>query len=163
MKDLSRSGLRIFVVTNQAIINRGMISPDDLNIIHQRMVATVRAHGVEINMDDISYCPHRPDENCYCRKPKPGMILGLAAEHRIDLSCSYLVGDALTDIMAGRAAGCRTVLVMSGRGAEQLVDLEAAPHRPDHIASDLVAATQWILASTIPPTNPCATREVARG
>jgi D-glycero-D-manno-heptose 1,7-bisphosphate phosphatase len=146
MGELSRAGLPLFVVTNQAIVNRGMISREDLDEIHRRMVRIVRSSGVAISLDAVRYCPHRPDENCYCRKPNPGMLISLAAEHGIDLARSYIVGDALSDIAAGQASGCRTALVQTGRGREQFELPDIRRWRPDHYARDLYAAVQWILA-----------------
>src|SRR5262245_42634607 len=89
---LSRLGLPIIVVTNQAVIGRGIISADVVEDIHQRMLAEITAWGGRI--DRVIYCPHRPEDECLCRKPKPGMLLQAAQELNLDLSQSYLVGDA---------------------------------------------------------------------
>lgn len=144
MRLLSEAGWPIFVVTNQAAVNRGLVSHQTLEQINGRMVSLAHRHGARIR--DVRYCPHRPDERCRCRKPSPGMLTSLAAEHGVDLARSYLVGDALTDVAAGHAVGCTTVLVQTGRG-QQHIDLpEVQRWRPDHLARDLYAAAQWILA-----------------
>lgn len=116
---LSRLGLPIIVVTNQAAVGRGLVTAQTVEEIHQRMEAEIVASGGRI--DRIIYCPHRPEDGCDCRKPKPGMLLQAAQEMGIDLTESYLIGDAATDIQAGYQVGCRNFLVLTGRGAEQLV------------------------------------------
>ncbi len=139
---LTEHGYRIFIVTNQAAINRGLIARATLEEIHQRMVRTAAAYGARIA--GIRCCPHRPDEACACRKPQPGMLLDLAAAYSIDLGQTYLVGDAHSDIAAGQAAGCRTVLVLSGRTPRESLDVGRA--HPDHVAADLLDAARWLCA-----------------
>lgn len=116
---LSLLNLPLIVVTNQAAIGRGLMTVELLEDIHQRMVAEIAAQGGRI--DRIFYCPHRPEDSCDCRKPKPGMLYQAAAEMGLDLTRSYLIGDAMTDIQAGRQAGCHNILVLTGRGSEQLI------------------------------------------
>lgn len=65
----------------------------------------------EAIIDEIAYCPHRPDENCFCRKPNPGMIIQLAQKHHIELKDSWMVGDREVDLIAGKRAGCKSVLI----------------------------------------------------
>jgi D-glycero-D-manno-heptose 1,7-bisphosphate phosphatase len=116
---LSRLGLPIIAVTNQAIVGRKMVPASVVDDIHRRMVAEVEASGGRI--DRVVYCPHRPEDRCTCRKPEPGMLLQVADEMDIDLSQSYLVGDAATDLIAGQRVGCRTFMVLTGRGMQQLL------------------------------------------
>lgn len=117
---LAQSDLAIVVVTNQSAINRHIVSEDTVADIHARMVRTVEMSSGRI--DQVIYCPHRPDEHCLCRKPQPGLVLESARQLDIDVSGSYLIGDAFTDIMAGRVAGCaRCYLVLTGRGLWQWV------------------------------------------
>jgi D-glycero-D-manno-heptose 1,7-bisphosphate phosphatase len=116
---LARSDLAVVVITNQAIINRHMVPAEVVEDIHARMLRAVGATGGRV--DRVMYCPHRPDEYCDCRKPQPGMLLRAAEELELNLSQSYLVGDAEADMQAGRAAGCRRYLVLTGRGPRQLV------------------------------------------
>src|SRR5688572_17665342 len=89
---LSKLGLPIVVVTNQAAINRGLASARVVEEIHNQMVAEVEAEGGRI--DRVIYCPHRPDEACNCRKPEPGMLLEAAHDLELDLTRSYMIGDA---------------------------------------------------------------------
>jgi D-glycero-D-manno-heptose 1,7-bisphosphate phosphatase len=140
---LQQAGWPIFVVTNQAIVNRGMVHAHVIDDIHERMVREIEQHGGEIK--DIRYCPHDSHEQCGCRKPRAGMLFDLAHQWRIDLTGSYMIGDAWTDIAAGFEAGCHTVLVRSGRGAEQL-QLPEMYHVPAHFVADHLAhAVTWIL------------------
>ncbi len=116
---LGRSDFLVIVITNQAIINRGIVSVEVVEGIHRRMVQEVEAAGGRI--DRVLYCPHRPDENCGCRKPQPGLLLQAAGEMEIDLSSSWLIGDALSDMVAARRAGCGRYLVLTGRGRRELI------------------------------------------
>ena len=97
-------------------------------------------------MAAVYYCPHRPDENCECRKPKPGMLLRAAREFEIELSCSYLIGDKITDIQAGEQVGCTTILVKTGCGEKCLERQDQWSVTPDYIVSDLAEAVVFFLA-----------------
>ena len=115
---LNQLDLPVVVVTNQAIINRGLVTASVVEDIHQRMVAELSDSGGRI--DRIIYCPHRPDEGCNCRKPESGMLLQAAEDMGIDLVGSYLVGDAAPDLIAGSRVGCHPYLVLTGRGPNQI-------------------------------------------
>lgn len=140
---LARLPLPIIVVTNQAVINRGMATTSTIEDIHRRMVAAITAHGGRI--DDVLYCPHRPDEQCSCRKPEPGMLLTASRRWNIDLTQSYMVGDAATDIVAGQQVGCRTFIVLTGRGSQQLVPAFRLAQQPFTICRNLAGAAEQIL------------------
>ena len=140
---LAQAELPIVVVTNQAIIDRGIAPRQTIDLIHARMRTRIRRVGGRV--DQILYCPHTPDEFCACRKPEPGMLLKAASKLDIDLSRSVFVGDALTDVEAGQRAGCRTVLVRTGRGNDALDKLTQSVVRwPDSIARDLFSAVPAI-------------------
>jgi D-glycero-D-manno-heptose 1,7-bisphosphate phosphatase len=140
---LREAGFRTFVVTNQAVVNRGIVPTAVIDDIHTQMRWHIQQHGGLI--DDLNFCPHDTSEGCACRKPRPGMLIQLAAKWNIDLARSYMVGDAWTDMAAGRAANCRCVMVQTGRGAEHSLMLEARQAPADHIAADLAGAVDWIL------------------
>lgn len=141
---LTRCGCRVIVITNQSAINRGMLPLSELTAIHTRLRQGVQARGGRIT--DIYFCPHRPDEGCDCRKPKPGMIIQASRQHGIDLSRSIMVGDSAKDILAGKAAGCaRTLLVKTGNGLQAMASLTENGTPPDHVTADLAAAVEWIL------------------
>jgi D-glycero-D-manno-heptose 1,7-bisphosphate phosphatase len=139
---LRLAGFRTFVVTNQAIINRGVVAAQVVEEIHTRMLLCIGWHGGQI--DDVRYCPHDYGEQCECRKPQPGMLRQLADQWHVDLSRSYMIGDAWTDIAAGRAVNCRSILVRTGRGVEHASLPEARQYPADHVAADLAAAVVWL-------------------
>jgi D-glycero-D-manno-heptose 1,7-bisphosphate phosphatase len=139
---LNLVGFHVFVVTNQAIVGRGSVSAATIEEINSRMQIQVALHGGRIH--DVRYCPHDNDAQCGCRKPAPGMLLDLAARWGVDLSRSYMVGDAYTDIAAGRAAQCRCIMVCTGRGMQQISLPEARHYPPDYVAGDLTGAVAWI-------------------
>ncbi|MCA9916323.1 MAG: HAD family hydrolase [Anaerolineales bacterium] len=109
---------KIIVVTNQSAVGRGILSLETAVSLNDRILAVVREGNGRI---DASYlCPAKPGTNDPCRKPRPGMLLQAAQEHNLDLSQSYMIGDALTDIQAGQAAGVKqAILLLTGRGAAQ--------------------------------------------
>ena len=112
---LARAGLDVFIVTNQSAIHRGLVSLDDVRRLHQHMVATIHRAGGRVR--GVYVCPHTPDEECACRKPQPGLLLRAATEHGLDLARCYLIGDKVSDMEAGQAAGCRCMLVLTGLDA----------------------------------------------
>jgi D-glycero-D-manno-heptose 1,7-bisphosphate phosphatase len=137
---LTEAGYAVFVVSNQSGINRGLFDMADLDGIHRRMNDAITAAGGRVA--DIYFCPHRPDENCACRKPAPGMLLRLAEEHDVDLAGMPFIGDKWSDVMAARAVGARPVLVRTGHGA-----LTASRYATDvtEIYPDLAAAVAALL------------------
>lgn len=143
LKRLASSALSIIVITNQAVINRHMVPVEVVEDIHTRMVRAIEVAGGRV--DRVMYCPHRPEERCGCRKPQPGLLLMAAEELGLDLSRSYLIGDAKTDMQAGRAAGCRRYLVLTGRGRRELIRCWLDGERGFAVASNLGAAVGMIL------------------
>ncbi len=136
LRRLSQSNFAIVVVTNQSAIGRGIISLQQANDINRRVMAEIKAQGGRI--DACYVCPHHPNDRCGCRKPAPGLLLRASQELELDLPESYMVGDAITDLQAARAAGVQGILVRTGRGEHQarlldrqdaflvVADLEAA-------------------------------------
>lgn len=122
IKRLNQLGYYVFVVTNQGGVGLGFMSESDLDQIHEELVGQVRCQGGVI--DQIKACTHRPKAGCDCRKPKPGMLLELAAEYDLDLSESYMVGDRSMDIEAGKRAGTKTIFI--GPPAEAPPDVDLA-------------------------------------
>ncbi len=115
---IESSNYKIFIITNQSAIGRGIITQTAAEEINKRLVAEIESAGGRI--DGVFICPHTPDENCLCRKPQPGMILEAAEAFLLDLGQSILIGDALSDIIAGQSAGVgQNVLVKTGRGSTE--------------------------------------------
>jgi D-glycero-D-manno-heptose 1,7-bisphosphate phosphatase len=106
---LARAGYVLTVVSNQRGVSRGLVSQPSLEAIEARMQEDLDAHGCRI--EAFRYCTHDFSDHCSCRKPRPGLILGLAEELELDLSRSWMIGDSESDILAGAAAGCRTILL----------------------------------------------------
>jgi D-glycero-D-manno-heptose 1,7-bisphosphate phosphatase len=104
----------IVLVTNQAGIGKGVIPATVSDSINQRIREEIERAGGRV--DGIYVCPHTDVDDCECRKPRPGMLLQAARELDLDLSQSWMIGDALTDMQAGQAAGVKTLLVLTGRG-----------------------------------------------
>ncbi len=127
---------KVVVISNQSSIGRGLVSRETVDEIHARMTEAVRRSGGRI--DAIYYCPHRPDENCPCRKPQPGLILKAARELDIDLTGSWLVGDDLRDLEAAVAAGVRPVLVRTGHGRDLAETRLARLSYPVDVFEDLL-------------------------
>lgn len=145
---LTHAGYQLIVVTNQACVNKGILSPGALNEIHRKMLAEIEGGGGRIRA--VYHCPHRDDENCTCRKPKPGMLLQAASEHEIDIDNTYLIGDSNRDIQAGNEFGICSLLVLTGNGyiSNLTNDMsDASPIQPHQVFANLYAAAEWITFS----------------
>jgi D-glycero-D-manno-heptose 1,7-bisphosphate phosphatase len=111
---LNQAGYRVVVATNQSGIARGLFDVKTLNAIHQKLHAAAHHAGAEV--DAIFYCPHAADDNCDCRKPKPGMLQTVASRYNLNLKGVPNVGDSLRDLQAGYGVGCVPYLVLTGKG-----------------------------------------------
>ncbi|MBI4770460.1 MAG: HAD-IIIA family hydrolase [Chloroflexi bacterium] len=121
---LAASRYLIVIVTNQAGVGHGHITLAEARAINQGVVAEIRRAGGRV--DGAYLCPHRPQDGCECRKPRPGMLLHAARDLGVDLSTSLLIGDAISDVQAALAAGVRPTLVRTGRGEQQFAALDSA-------------------------------------
>ena len=152
LRILQRSGFRLIVVSNQSGIARGLFDETALVAVRD-CIARLLARD-EVVLDGFYHCPHAPAgfgtpsaAACACRKPAPGMLLLAAREHRVALERSWMVGDILDDVEAGRRAGCRTVLIDNGNETEWA----AGPlRRPHWRASGLPQAASLIVQHSIP-------------
>jgi D-glycero-D-manno-heptose 1,7-bisphosphate phosphatase len=131
LKRLQQAGFLLVLVTNQSGIGRGYFGPETVARQHQRLALLLAASGV--TLDAIEVCPHSPDQMCDCRKPQPKLLLEAAARFEIDLAGSFMVGDKLSDIEAGLAAGCMTI------------GIGLSPNAADFCAPDLAGAADYIL------------------
>jgi D-glycero-D-manno-heptose 1,7-bisphosphate phosphatase len=131
---LRNAGFLLLVVTNQPDVARGTQNRAGVEAIHDRL-------RQQLPFDGIYTCYHDTSDNCSCRKPKPGMLLDAATVHGIDLNRSYMIGDRWSDIAAGAAAGCRTILLDRSYSARERCS-------PTHIVADLFEAADVILTST---------------
>jgi D-glycero-D-manno-heptose 1,7-bisphosphate phosphatase len=136
---LRESPYRIVIVTNQSAVGRGLISLEMADEINQRVIAEIEKNNGRI--DAVLTCPHSPEDQCACRKPQPGLLHQAAKQLSIDLSRSFMIGDSLSDVAAGQAAGVRkSILVLTGRGADQLTMPEAKTLQPFSVYPSLQAA-----------------------
>ncbi len=124
---LNQGGFNVVVATNQAGVGRGLFDLAALTEIHAKMTASLAKVGG--HLDGIFFCPHRPEENCGCRKPAPGLFQQIAERFHISLSGAPVIGDSLRDIEAAETVGARPILVRTGYGEEalrQLIDQSRA-------------------------------------
>ena len=108
---LGGAGFSVIVVSNQRGVAKGLLTIAELELIHERMLKQLAAASAHLTA--VYYCPHDSAPSCACRKPAPGMLFQAAREHRIELASSWMVGDSDIDMEAGKAAGCRTVRVLT--------------------------------------------------
>jgi D-glycero-D-manno-heptose 1,7-bisphosphate phosphatase len=136
VRTLSSNGFRVIVVSNQPGAALGMFPEEALKDVQAYLAQALPA------LDGFYYCPHRADAGCGCRKPEPGMLERAAREHEVDLAASWMIGDILDDIEAGRRAGCRTILLDVGNETEWRM---SETRRPHHVAADLGQAAAIIV------------------
>ena len=141
--ELSRAGYVVGVASNQSGIARGLVTPADLEAMHDELRALVAAAGGRV--DKIVYCPHGPDDGCDCRKPKPGLLLALGEHFDADLRGVPVIGDSLRDLEAALAVGAQPILVRTGNGARTEAGLEG-PLAGTAVFDDLAAAARHLLA-----------------
>ena len=140
---LTAAGHRIIVCTNQAGIATGELSLSNIEEIHQHMLAEIRkARG---HVERVYYCPHGKQEGCFCRKPQPGLLFRACYELGCDLTDAVFVGDSMTDIQAAIGAGVFPILVLTGRGVEQLRLHALDVQKPFLVKENLLDASEAIL------------------
>lgn len=152
IRRLNESGIAAVVATNQAGIARGYFSEDVMHAVHERLVEQLKEAGA--HLDGLYVCPHHPTEgvapfraDCDCRKPRPGLLLRAADELGLDLGDSAMVGDKASDLLVARPVGARAILVLTGYGRGEWEYRRARfPVAPDHVATDLLDAVEWVIA-----------------
>lgn len=127
------------IVTNQSWVSHGLLTEKQVQEVHEAIKKELSAHGVHI--DGIYFCPHYHEDDCECRKPKPGMLLKAQKEHRINLKESYMIGDMLRDIEAGKLAGCKKSILIKRDHSHYYSNSEVTP---DHTVKDVVEAVKMI-------------------
>ena len=129
---------RLIFITNQSGIGRGYFKFEDFLNYNNRVVEELKKHNVKIEKTYV--CPHKPEDNCQCRKPKTKLIKQAEKEFDIDLKKSFMIGDKAVDVEMGHNAGCKSILVLTGNGMKEKENTKA-----DYVARDLVDAAEWIL------------------
>jgi D-glycero-D-manno-heptose 1,7-bisphosphate phosphatase len=131
------------IVTNQSAVGRGLITLEAARNINENLVRVIENHHGKIH--GVYMCPHAPGAQCSCRKPKPGLILQAAHDLSLDLGRSWMIGDAWSDLLAGRAAGVPKVgILKTGRGSEQLLQQSPDNLTDYFVFNDLVDAVRTI-------------------
>lgn len=138
---LSRAGFTVAVASNQSGIARGLIHPANLKAMHDQLSRLVSEAGGEIAA--LVFCPHGPDDQCACRKPKPGLIDQLFRQLGEPEQC-WIIGDSLRDLEAGIARGCKPILVKTGKGNKTL---QGGIPTETEVFEDLAEAARWLAAS----------------
>ncbi|MDD5431419.1 MAG: HAD family hydrolase [Candidatus Omnitrophica bacterium] len=138
---LTKNKFKIFVASNQAGVGKGVYTQEVLNAITAYMLKEVKKQDGLI--EKVYYCTHRPQDNCSCRKPKPGLIRAAKKEYALNLKDSFFIGDTIRDINTARAAGCKSILVLSGK--EKLSNKENWEAKPDFVFKDLFEAAKFLV------------------
>lgn len=163
LQKLHQAGYKLIVISNQAGVARGLFKEEDLVPVHEHLRCAMEAAGVPLA--GFSYCPHHPEgrvpgynQRCFCRKPSPGLLFQAAREHNLNLSASWMIGDILNDIEAGRRAECRTVLLDHGNETEWML----SPLRQPHFSVKNFAEAVEVILAADRPVEVQADRKEAR-
>ena len=120
IKLLKDAGFLVIVITNQSAVNRGIISHEMINQIHNSIQDHLKKYGTFL--DGFYYCPHTPNENCNCRKPKPGLLQQAILELNIDLNSSWMIGDRDSDVEASNSIGCKAIKISDSFSLDNAVE-----------------------------------------
>ncbi len=147
VQGLNQLGFLVVIITNQPVVARGLATPEEIDQIHAVLVDRLKKKNAKI--DAVYFCPHHPNADikkyrlkCRCRKPEPGLILKGLKKYKIDPKQSFMVGDAMIDVVSGKRAGLKTILVKTGPGHTR--DAEFASIKPDFTARNLSQAYKII-------------------
>lgn len=138
---LNRHGYQVAVITNQSGVARGLLDEATLARIHAKMQRLAAEYGGRIAA--VYYCPHGPDSDCRCRKPKPGLLEQFAADWQVDLADTVMIGDSLRDLEAAWAVGAKAILVETGKGKKTLAN---NPQLDVPLFDTLYDAAQFLIA-----------------
>ncbi|MFA5199542.1 MAG: HAD-IIIA family hydrolase [Candidatus Omnitrophota bacterium] len=137
---LSKKGFKVFIASNQAGVGRGIYAQTTLNKITSAMLRQIEKSGGRI--DKVYYCTHKKDAGCICRKPLPGLLKKAAKEFKFSLKNAYFIGDTIRDVLTAKAAGSKSILVLTGK--EKLKNQPNWEAKPNYIFKDLLAAVKFL-------------------
>lgn len=144
IKRLNDAKLPVIVVTNQSGVRRGYFTEETLKTVHDRLIEILANQGAKI--DDIFYCPHRPDEGCKCRKPAPGMLIQAKDKHGLDLTRSFVIGDRMMDVGMAHSVGAKGILVPEPGDQYNIEkEIKESTTKADFRAETFANAVDWIL------------------
>lgn len=138
---LNEAGIKVIVISNQSGVGRGYYTNAHVDAVNARLREYLGVEGAKV--DGIYYCNHHPDVDCNCRKPKTGLAELARAEHGLNHERAYVVGDKSSDVSLAKNLGGRGILVLTGKGGDEIECMEDAP---DFVAKDIFEAVAWILA-----------------
>lgn len=138
---LHKRGLKVFIVSNQAGVGKGFFTRDALDELTGKMLQEVEKYKGKITA--VYYCTHRPQENCNCRKPKAGLLYHARRDFKVSLRNAYFIGDTIRDVHTARVAGCKSILVLSGK--EKSSNRKSWEAEPDYVFKNLSQAADFIL------------------
>jgi D-glycero-D-manno-heptose 1,7-bisphosphate phosphatase len=149
---IRNSPFKLIVVSNQPVVARGMATETEVELVNNFIAATIFSE-TQCRIDKFYFCPHHPEanlpqyrKNCECRKPKPGMLLQAAQEFNLDLKTSWMIGDRISDVIAGHKAACKTILLETGRHLDKPIVSDAMDLnvKPDFTFRNLLKAIEFI-------------------
>ena len=140
LKILKEKGIKVIVASNQGGVNKGFYTKAELSKVNSSMLKEIEKNSGAV--EEVFYCIHRDEDNCDCRKPKPGMLESAAKKYGIDPKKTYFIGDDKKDILAGKRIGCKTALVLSGKSSRETVD--TWEEKPDYVFANLLEAVKWL-------------------
>lgn len=143
LRILKDKGFLVFVISNQSGVGRGYIPLENLKKIHKTMEEEMKANDVTV--DGVFYCPHLPEDKCDCRKPETKLFRRAIEGIDTDIKNSYVIGDKISDMEAGKSLGCKTILVLTGEGEDSRKKVEAGLVKLDLIADNFMEAVNWIV------------------
>jgi D-glycero-D-manno-heptose 1,7-bisphosphate phosphatase len=146
IRRLNKNGYKVIIITNQSGLARGFFSWEILEEVHNELKRRLNKGGARI--DAIYYCPHHPDDNCSCRKPKTALFERAIADFKIDAGASFVIGDRIADVEAGHRIGSKSILIPE-KGKEKRVEKEKlnSSVKPDYECENFTSAVNWILRS----------------
>lgn len=137
---LQQKGYYIVIVSNQPGISLGYFKEEELKVIEDKIKESLLENKVMLH--GFYYCPHGQSDDCNCRKPKPGLLFKAAEELEIDLSKSWMIGDILNDVEAGKRSNCKTILIDNGNETQWIWNKQRIPH---YTVNHLKAAAEIIM------------------
>jgi histidinol-phosphate phosphatase family protein len=141
IRALNEAGIPVFIISNQSGVGRRLYTEEDVKVVNEEIRRQLAEKGARV--DGFYYCPHAPDENCECRKPKIGLVRQAESEANLDLKHFYTIGDKLSDVELARNAGGTGTVVFTGQTKPE--DISFWPFQPDNRAKDLLEDVKWIL------------------
>lgn len=138
--NLLKKDFKFIIITNQSGIGRGYYTEQDMHKFNKRLVSKLEKNGIKI--EKTYFCPHKPEENCDCRKPNIKFVKQAEKEFDINLKKSFVIGDHSSDIELGKRARCKTVYLLTGHGKKHKEEIKV---KPDFIANNLLEAAEWII------------------